>query len=211
MGLIFDTLIRYHYTMNPALWRIFCCYLIIGISIYACEFISFWLYPFALVALGSQFLTLGMLGHEATHGHLHKVRSLNELIGRYFCHFPVLASHSHFSMTHLKHHREVGKQTDPDFLIYQNSFSSLGAWIKSSFLETITLKLYANYLVYFNGANFYLTGKYPFKIKTDYRRFFGFWLVIFLMCLNFKLIPQLFLYGIFPGFLWMPWIKALTT
>lgn len=197
--------------MNPALWRILYCYLIIGISIYVCEFISFWCYPFALVALGSQFLTLGMLGHEATHGHLHKERSVNEFIGRYFCHFPVFASHSHFSMTHLIHHRELGQPKDPDFLIYQTSFSSLGSWLVSSFWETVTLKLYANYLIYFNGANFYLSGKYPFKIRTDYGRFFAFWFAIFLMCLKFKFVPHLFYYGIFPGLLWMPWIKALNS
>ncbi len=73
----------------------------------------------ALVILGGRQLGCGALMHECGHGSLFATRKLNRLVGEWLGAAPVLYRLDDYMTSHLKHHREIGNQEDPDLHRYQ--------------------------------------------------------------------------------------------
>lgn len=197
--------------MNRSLIRLLSTYLIIIAVIYICERISFWFYPLAVFILGSQYLTLTLLGHEGVHGLIHKNRFINRTVARYLCYSPFLISHTHYSMNHLRHHRNLGTADDPDVNIYQDAYPSFGNWVKVSIVNTLNLSLIKQFLGYFNGSIYFLRGDYPFKIKTDYFELLVFWLIVVAIVFAFKLQVAFALYWFVPLLVILPWVRLLNS
>lgn len=197
--------------MNRSIGRLFLTYLIIIATIYICERVSFWLYPLAILILCNQYLTLNLLGHEGIHGLLHRNRIVNRTLARYLCHFPFLISYTHYSMNHLRHHRNLGTDQDPDINIYQIARSSVSSWISQSIVNSLNFSIPKHFFDYYNGSAAFLSGRYPFKIKTDYIQFFFFWLLVLVVVFKFNLQFDFILYWFVPLFLLLPWSQLMNS
>ena len=197
--------------MNTAVWRLISTYGTIFFTIFICETISFWFYPVAILILANQYSTLMLLGHEGVHGVLHKNRFVNRAFARYFCHFPFLISHTHYSMNHLRHHRYLGTNDDPDSNIYKQSYPSFSKWVAISIRDTINFSLLRRFLSYFNGSKSYFDGKYPYNIKTDYLSFYCFWALVVASVFFFGVQNYFSIYWSFPLILSMPWIQLMNS
>ena len=92
--------------------------------------LSFWwnlpVLLLALLSVGASQHQLAGATHEAVHHTLFKNRKLNELIGDFFCAFPILISTHQFRLYHLAHHQFVNDpKRDPDFALLKDS----GHWL----------------------------------------------------------------------------------
>ncbi len=191
--------------MNRFLKRLFITYAIIAFTIWICEFVSFWFYPIAVVVLGNQYYCLALLGHEGIHGILHKNITINRILGRYFCHFPIFISLSHYGMNHLRHHRNLGTNEDPDLKIYENAYPSIASWVGQSIKNILTLKTIFYFINYFNGGIDFLRGRYPFKMKTDLPHFFVYWFFIGVFVFSTGIYIELLMYLTVPVIILLPW------
>lgn len=197
--------------MNTTVWRIISTYGTIFFTIFVCETVSFWFYPVAIVILANQYLTLVILGHEGVHGVLHKNMLVNRVLARYFCHFPFLISHTHYSMNHLRHHRNLGTKEDPDIDIYQKSYPSFSKWILVSIRDILNFSMLRRFLTYFNGSKSYFVGKYPYNIKTDYLPFYCFWALVIAGAFYFRVQNYFLIYWFLPLILFMPWMLLMNS
>ncbi|MCG8416240.1 MAG: fatty acid desaturase family protein [Pseudomonadales bacterium] len=73
----------------------------------------------ALVILGGRQLGCGALMHECGHGSLFANKKLNRFVGEWLGAAPVLYRLDDYMTSHLKHHREIGNQEDPDLHRYE--------------------------------------------------------------------------------------------
>ncbi|GAB3260470.1 guanitoxin biosynthesis L-arginine gamma (S) hydroxylase [Chitinimonas naiadis] len=84
---------------------------------------SAWLYPLAVLLIGSRQRALASLLHESCHKTLTRHRRLNDFIGRWLAGFPIFQSHRAYVKSHvLLHHNFLGDaQRDPDYRHYIDS------------------------------------------------------------------------------------------
>ena len=73
----------------------------------------------SLILLGGRQLGCGSLMHECGHGSLFANKKLNRLVGEWLGAAPVLYRLDDYMSSHLKHHREIGTQEDPDLHRYE--------------------------------------------------------------------------------------------
>jgi fatty acid desaturase len=89
-------------------------YLWIAASIALCEYVSLWFYPLAFIVIGSRLHALSILMHDRMHSTL-----WNEKVDRWFSQIflasPVLLSHTTYKIGHMKHHRHLFTDRDPDY------------------------------------------------------------------------------------------------
>lgn len=64
--------------------------------------------------IGYGYIFLILYGHEAVHGNLSRHGLINNLIGRFFCCYPVARSFAQFQKIHLAHHKYLGSDLDHD-------------------------------------------------------------------------------------------------
>lgn len=76
-------------------------------------------YALAIVIIGSRQNALATLAHEAWHGLLFPSRRLNHQIGRWCYAYPLGILYYHDRARHLRHHRDVGHDHDPDWINYK--------------------------------------------------------------------------------------------
>ena len=67
--------------------------------------------------IGSRQLGLLILMHDAAHGILFKSPKLNHFFGQWLCGIPMLADLTTYRPYHLKHHKHVLTQKDPDLVL----------------------------------------------------------------------------------------------
>jgi fatty acid desaturase len=80
----------------------------------AAHFRHFVTYAIAWFVVGTRQHALGVLGHEGTHGLIHKNRRLNDLIARVFCFWPIVMPYEGYSPWHIVHHRHLGTDQDSE-------------------------------------------------------------------------------------------------
>src|SRR5262245_14521398 len=80
---------------------------------------AWWAYAVAIVIIGSRQNALATLAHEAWHSLLFPSRALNHFVGRWFYSYPLGIMYYHDRTRHLRHHREVGHDHDPDWINYK--------------------------------------------------------------------------------------------
>jgi fatty acid desaturase len=76
-------------------------------------------YAVAIIVIGSRQNALATLAHEAWHSLLFPSRALNHWVGRWFYSYPLGIMYYHDRTRHLRHHREVGHDHDPDWINYK--------------------------------------------------------------------------------------------
>lgn len=97
-------------------------YFVIGCAIAGAQF-SHWLYPVALVLIGSRQRALASLLHEACHKTLARNRMLNNGIGLWLAGVPIFQSFDAYVKSHVvMHHLHLGESgLDPDYINYEEN------------------------------------------------------------------------------------------
>ncbi|MGH9138644.1 MAG: fatty acid desaturase family protein [Acidimicrobiales bacterium] len=72
-----------------------------------------------LVVIGSRQRALANMLHEASHRKLFRTRWLNDYVGELLCADPLFAGLSSYRADHVRHHRELWTQRDPDAVRYR--------------------------------------------------------------------------------------------
>lgn len=78
--------------------------------------LRWWLYPIALVIIGSRQHAMGVLVHEGVHYRLFPSRFWNEVIGESLLAWPLGFTQAGFRRIHLSHHRHNWTPRDPDLI-----------------------------------------------------------------------------------------------
>ncbi len=90
---------------------------IIGLTIYACiQYFHPLLYLLAVVIIGARMHALAILMHDATHFRFLKNRKWNDLLSNWLIMFPIFTSIETYRDNHLRHHRHLNTDHDPDWI-----------------------------------------------------------------------------------------------
>jgi fatty acid desaturase len=76
-------------------------------------------YALAVIVIGSRQNALATLAHEGWHSLLFRSRRLNHEAARWLYSYPLGILYYHDRARHLRHHREVGHDYDPDWVNYK--------------------------------------------------------------------------------------------
>ncbi|MFJ8040271.1 fatty acid desaturase [Kitasatospora sp. NPDC096147] len=89
----------------------------VAVAVWACLEISWWLYPLALVQIGSTHRAMANLLHESSHKVLARNAFLNLVLGTVFSGYLIFHLYSPYRTTHIGfHHRYLGDpEKDPDY------------------------------------------------------------------------------------------------
>jgi fatty acid desaturase len=77
-----------------------------------------YVYVLAILVIGGRQNALATLAHEGWHGLLFSSRRLNHAVGAWLYSYPLGILYHHDRDRHLRHHREVGHDYDPDWINY---------------------------------------------------------------------------------------------
>jgi fatty acid desaturase len=77
-----------------------------------------YVYALAIVVVGARQNALATLAHEGWHNLLFRSRRLNHWVGSWLYSYPIGILYHHDRQRHLRHHREVGHDDDPDWINY---------------------------------------------------------------------------------------------
>src|SRR6516164_2567942 len=75
-------------------------------------------YVLAIIIIGARQNALATLAHEGWHSLLFPSRRLNHVVAAWFYAYPIGILYDHDRERHLRHHREVGHDHDPDWINY---------------------------------------------------------------------------------------------
>lgn len=178
-----------------------------------CENIHFGFYFLFLYFLGNRFFRLATLGHEGLHHLISRIPWWNSFLGRYFCHFPVFASHSRYKTIHRLHHRFLGENGDPDKYIYKEFPEPIFAWSKRIIFDLVSLKIIYEFFEYFSEVPErirLMLGRKPVRLilfKSDFAEYMVFWTSVIIVLSVFGWWKYFFLYWFIPGMVHFPIIQ----
>ena len=92
--------------------------LIVGAIAGACLVDRWYGYALAAVVIGGRQNALATLAHEGWHGLLVASRGINHFMGAWLYAYPIGILYNNDRDRHLRHHREVGHEYDPDWINY---------------------------------------------------------------------------------------------
>ena len=75
------------------------------------------LYVFAVIVIGARMHALAILMHDASHFRFLKNRKLNDLVTNLVSMYPLFTSIEQYRPNHLKHHRHLNTENDPDWVV----------------------------------------------------------------------------------------------
>lgn len=120
-------------------------------SIASVVYVSWWLYPVALLLIANRILALSLLCHEGLHVNLHPNLKVNDFIGRWFCAFPTFISFSKYRRLHLLHHGTVGSEKwDPDRHLYADYPLSPLTFAVRQITRLLALRTLFDFILYYS-------------------------------------------------------------
>jgi dihydrorhizobitoxine desaturase len=188
-------------------------YIIIAISIAGCYFVSWYLYPIAVLVIGARQRGLSTILHDSAHGVLAKNRSLNMFLGTLFTAYPIFQQHFAYKASHVEtHHPHLGNPSkDPDlqFFIKQRAYRQMSparCWIEMMILPALGLRTFA-YLKYLIDNRLKNIRKYNISQRTvrtqlshrlDHYAFLAFWSIVGCAGWYWGLLDEVFLFWVVP-------------
>lgn len=146
------------------------------------------LYALGIVVIASRQRALEHLLHEASHGNLLKNPFLNRWATLLFIAYPNFHSFQEYRESHLLHHRDLGKDHDPDLVAYRK--------LKVDQLP-VSLRRFFWYYVVWNGL------RIPFLQLPDLlRRVFG----LFQESWRERIVRIFYLIGAVIALVWTGWL-----
>lgn len=89
---------------------------IVAITLTAQRFAPLWSWPLAWLLIATRQHALLILMHDAAHGLLLRRRSWNDAIADAFCAWPMFLCTAAYRESHLRHHRFLNTERDPDLV-----------------------------------------------------------------------------------------------
>jgi fatty acid desaturase len=107
-------------------WRVLldaarCWGLIVGAFVALAAHPTWWVALLAFVVIGTQQYALSVLAHDGRHRNLFAQRTVNDLFSVVLLQAPVGVDFHRHQALHLKHHRVLGAENDPDLRLYAAS------------------------------------------------------------------------------------------
>src|SRR5579871_6097300 len=100
-------------------WDVFLVWGVIGAAVVSAYTIDrTYAYLLAIVVIGARQNALATLAHEGWHSLLFPSRRLNHTVAAWLFAYPIGILYFHDRERHLRHHREVGHDYDPDWINY---------------------------------------------------------------------------------------------
>lgn len=113
-------------------------WLIIAAAIYGCiRYFNPATYLLAVLIIGARMHALAILMHDATHYRFLKKRKWNDLITNITCMYPVFSSIEQYRDNHLRHHKHLNTEEDPDWVAKLGKRAFTFPKTKREFLLTI--------------------------------------------------------------------------
>lgn len=74
-------------------------------------------YVLAVIIIGARMHALAILMHDASHFRFLKNRKWNDLVTNLFCMYPIFSTIGQYRENHLRHHRHLNTEDDPDWFV----------------------------------------------------------------------------------------------
>ncbi|WP_369211077.1 fatty acid desaturase [Streptomyces flavofungini] len=184
----------------------------IAVAVLACLHITWWLYPLALLFIGSTQRAMVNLLHESSHKVLSRNPALNLVLGTVFSGYLVFHLYSPYRTSHIGfHHRYLGDpQKDPDYQFHRDlGLYDAGKSDTRFFLENIALAILglrtAAYIRYIVRDRLFYRGpqtnvSMPVRLATERVVFIAQWLLITAVCFATGTLHLLLLFWFVPLF-----------
>jgi fatty acid desaturase len=176
-------------------------YLIIALAIFIGTY-SFWLYPLAVIIIGSRQRALATILHDASHLCLAKNKKLNYILGTYFSGYLIGQEFNIYKDSHVKgHHTHLGDpEKDPDFQYHLEAglykLKNNNHFILKYVLRPLFLLNIISYAYYVFKNRMLQFKKYP----KQFANMFLMWGVIVGLLWYFDSLIYLLLYWFIPYF-----------
>lgn len=184
----------------------------ISAAISGCYLVSLWLYPIALVLIGSRMRALATILHESAHGVLAANRSWNMVLGTVLSAYLIFQTHQSYKRTHVAtHHPQLGNpESDPDlrYFIEQGVYEEKTDWERWLSLvilpalgsRTISFVRYlvVNRLMKHENSAGRLRPRAMKKMRRDKAAFLVFWVVVMSIVTWNNLILAFFAFWVLP-------------
>lgn len=122
-------------------------WLIIGMTIFlGVQYFHPLLYFFCVIVIGARMHALAILMHDATHFRFLKNRKWNDLVTNLVTTYPIFTSIEQYRENHLRHHRHLNTENDPDWVAKLTKREFTFPKTKQEFILTIL-----SYLFLFQG------------------------------------------------------------
>jgi fatty acid desaturase len=123
-------------------------WVIIFATIYACnQFFNPITYLLAVIIVGARMHALAILMHDASHFRFLKNRKMNDLVTNLFTMYPLFTSIEKYRDNHMRHHRHLNSDHDPDWVAKLTKREFRFPKTKAEFILTIL-----SYLVFYQGV-----------------------------------------------------------
>lgn len=104
-------------------------------------------YVLAVIIIGARMHALAILMHDASHFRFMKNRKMNDLITNIFTMYPLFTSIEKYRDNHLRHHRHLNTEEDPDWVAKLTKREFRFPKTKQDFILTVF-----SYLVFYQGV-----------------------------------------------------------
>ncbi len=105
-------------------------------------------YIFSVITIGARMHALAILMHDASHFRYLKNRKWNDVITNLFTMYPLFTSIEKYRQNHMRHHRHLNTEDDPDWVAKLGKREFRFPKTKREFLTTVF-----SYLVLYQGIN----------------------------------------------------------
>ena len=89
---------------------------IIGMIVICHNYFHPLLYVVSVIVIGARMHALAILMHDATHFRFLKNRKWNDILTNWLCMYPLLSDLATYRQNHLRHHRHLNTDDDPDWV-----------------------------------------------------------------------------------------------
>jgi len=138
-------------------------WLVILASIYCCiQFFNPLTYFLTVVIIGAKMHGLAILMHDAAHYRFLKNRKWNDLLTNVFIVYPLFVSLGDYRQNHMRHHRHLNTEDDPDWVAKLGKRAFTFPKTKREFIATVL-----SYLVLYQGVKDALWFLNRFQVPTE--------------------------------------------
>lgn len=141
-------------------------------------------------------LRMFIYGHESLHHFVFETPIFNTFVGRVFCFFPIFISFNKYQKYHQLHHKYVGTELDPDFILYNPEETNWKSYLKRSLLDAMSLRAFAFGIKAYTDI---IPGsKSKLNYEPDSLLLVSFWVVFVSFFYQCGLLKEFFILWFFP-------------
>jgi fatty acid desaturase len=198
-----------------ALGMVYNWLVIIGMIVLCSYFFHPLLYLVSVIVIGARMHALAILMHDATHFRFLKNRKWNDILTNWLCMYPLFSDLATYRQNHLRHHRHLNTDDDPDWV---NKLGKKDFSFPKSKREFITTVL--SYFLLYKGvkdAVWFLKRfnapkkKSNKKGKLDYKRlaFYVILALVLTLTNGWKMVGLYWLVPYFSTFFMLQYIRSV--